>query len=116
MITTDAVMEIFNHAIVTKDITQILDLSDKIECFKSVTIGNGKLYVGSEAPSAFRAGAKKLHDAKDPTASMKITTKSGNNTNAVFVATLLVGSKKKETTFAIGLKGNSLVYFVESAV
>jgi hypothetical protein len=107
-------MEILNHSIVTKDITQLLDLSDNIECFKSVTIGNGKLYIGSEAPSAFRSGAKKLHDVKDPSAGMEITNKSGNNTNAVFVASLLVDKKKKETTFAIGLKGNSLVYFVES--
>lgn len=115
MITTDTVMEILNHAIVKKDITQVLGLSDNIECFKSVTIGDGKLYVGSEAPSAFRTAAKKLQAANDPSAGMRITTKSGNNTNAVFVASLLVGSKKKETTFAVGLKGDSLVYFVESA-
>jgi hypothetical protein len=108
-------MEILNHSIVTKEITQLLGLSDKIECFKSDTIGNGKLYVGSEAPSAFRSGTKKLHDAKDPSAGMKITTKSGDNTNAVFVSTLLVGYKKKETTFAVGLKNNNLIYFVESA-
>jgi hypothetical protein len=109
-------MEILNHTLVMKDSTQLLGLSNNIECFSSATMGMNKLYLGLEAPAAFRSGATKLTKAKGSEKGLSISSKTGSNTNAIFVATHQQDGKKKLSAFAVGLKGDSLIYFVETSL
>jgi len=51
---SNSIFEIFNHFVETRDPSQMLSLADNVEIFSSSTFGDGRTYIGEQAPAKFR--------------------------------------------------------------
>lgn len=105
--------EIFNHFVSSKDVTQMLGLSDKVEVFSSKTFGTGELTHGEVAPNKFRnAVTSYAKSKKKPT--MKMIAMSSTPSGSIYCVEFNNKRSKHTSAISVIFRQNNLVGFVEN--
>ena len=113
--TANNFFESFNHFLVTQETHLIRKSSSNIQCFKSITFGDGDFFYGPEAPSAFRLSLNKIIKSRTKY-SMEVLGRTGTEKAAIFIVNLKQASVISPSVISLGVSGKHLIYFVESEV
>ncbi len=112
--TTSNVYEIFNDFLAFRDPTQIMGLATHLELFASASLSDGKVYIGENAPEAFRETMRRHANAKKSSIKLgSITAKVGNDVTAIFISEVKGKKDSQSSAFTISMRGDDLVGFME---
>ncbi|MGB6231522.1 MAG: hypothetical protein WBF53_15510 [Litorimonas sp.] len=111
--TADQILEIFNHGMTTKDTNELMGVATSLECFRSPTLSTPKIVTGEKAPEAFRKAISSMAKSRDSVA-IEVDQKIGDDRNAVYLLNVKSGRNKSKRALTIGLRGSSLISFVET--
>ena len=110
-----SVFEIFHHFLRTGDATQMLSLSDSVEIFGSKSFGDGKTYLGEQAPERLRtfiSRASKKWIERDLT----IRHADSQGGYGIYVCEVGKGIAKQQILLVLGAKAGKLTTFHESKI
>ena len=114
MTTTSNVYEIFNDFLAFRDPTQIMGLATNLELFASASLSDGKVYIGENAPEAFREAMRRHADAKKSSVKLgAIKSKVGNDITAIFISEIKGKKDSKSSAFTISMRSEQLIGFME---
>ena len=107
--------EIFNHFLATREVEQMLALTDCVEVFGSASLGDGRTYVGSQAPMKMREAIQLAASAnKGYRVSIRHADIDDNHANIILE--LHEGMRRRKSLLSLAVKNGALTTFHESAV
>jgi len=91
-----------------------MGLATHLELFASASLSDGKVYIGENAPEAFRETMRRHANAKKSSIKLgSITAKVGNDVTAIFISEVKGKKDSQSSAFTISMRGDDLVGFME---